>query len=104
MKKRYLIISPVADAAAFDIDYLALFSPGEVDPLNVGLSATGEPPATYYWASRFVDEDLYDKVIALTSSHPNISITRFNDDADPMYAQRLRIELGLIVIPDQEDE
>jgi len=94
---RCLIVIQAADRDRANQDALQWDPEGGAQSFTVGLSPTGEEPATHYWASAgALSEEVYAGIAALVAAaYPDAHCEAWDLEQDPGRPAALLAELGL---------
>lgn len=97
--RRVLIVIPAADKTAANQASLAFDPIGGQNTFTAGLSATGELPATHFWSSIQMREQVFQGVSQIIASQfPNAVLVEYDLDDEPNKPSEVLAQLGLQVI------
>lgn len=93
---RFLLVVAAADRDRANLDALAHDPEGGARTFTVGLSPTGEAPATHYWCSVQVNDPLVaDAIRAKVPEYPGSRLVEYDLRDDPLRPHAVLAELGL---------
>jgi hypothetical protein len=96
MSVRYLVILPAADQAQANVLAKSEFdSDGGEKTFSIGLSATGQAPATHYWCSALFFRTGPERLLAAKALFPDSLVLDYDGATDPGFPQRTIAGLGL---------
>ena len=96
MSQRFLVIVPGEDRTAANAMAKSQLDPrGGEKTFAIGLSPTGQAPATHHWCSMVLKGDAPDKLLAARTQIATATILPYDADKDATFPKRTIAGLGL---------
>jgi hypothetical protein len=96
MNQRFLIIIPATDRENANAVAKSQFdSLGGEKTFAIGLSVTGNAPATHYWCSALFSDLGSERLAAASALFPEAVVLGYNADSNPTFPRLTLAELGL---------